>query len=386
MQCTYLQVVAPPDQQIHDTTVSPDNGATTMEDRIRYLEELVVAQMKASSSSQIADGHPNEISPSALTNSAGCFSVDGSQSSYVDGTHWTAIIDSIADLREIVTNGGEPMNVDMQHRSIWEQPDLVLGGQFPADERAAILAALPTKPVADRLVAKFFSAVEVASLLIHGPTFLRDYEAFWVNHTGSSIVWIGLLFAMLCLAKQYVPAEEGGHDVLPLEICTLREKVIHCLIQGDYVKTGPNVIETLLLYMHIEYLIVQDAHNRPWVVFGTIARLALRMGYHRDPTVFSQQHHTPLQIEMRRRVWIVVKMLDVVVATHFGLPRMLNDIYSDAVEPRNLLDEDLHESMAHLPPSRPESVQTAVQYYVTKNRVCGQKGPDTLFRSHQDRL
>ena len=42
---------------------------------------------------------------------------------------------------------------------------------------------------------------------------------------------------------------------------------------------------------------------------------------------------------------------------------------SDTAEPHNLLDEDIHEDMHELPPARPESIRTPVQYFVAKNRL-----------------
>ena len=188
-------------------------------------------------------------------------------------------------------------------------------------------------------------------------------------------MWIGLLFAIMACGVLYREFSTGDisqlyHDpTSEVQILTqlYREKTVQCLLLGTYTKSPPYTLEALLLYLHVEYLCTQGSQVGLWLLFGLMVRLALRMGYHRDGSHFTRL--TPFQAEMRRRTWAVVTQLDVVASNQIGLPRMVREADSDTAEPRNLLDDDLSEGMTELPPARPESMQTPVQYFVAKNKL-----------------
>ena len=189
-------------------------------------------------------------------------------------------------------------------------------------------------------------------------------------------MWLGLLFAMMCLAlqhQQFSPVVSGQNLYVPSAadanqlIAQYREKTIQCLVMDNYLRCLPRTIETLILYMNVEYLRSEDSQVEVWVLFGMIVRLALRMGYHRDASHFPRI--SPFQAEMRRRVWASIIQLDIVGSTHFGLPRMVKESQSDTEEPHNLLEEDIHEYMTEAPPERPATTETPIQYFVVKNRL-----------------
>ncbi|KAJ9364967.1 hypothetical protein DTO280E4_1262 [Paecilomyces variotii] len=91
----------------------------------------------------------------------------------------------------------------------------------------------------------------------------------------------------------------------------------------------------------------------------------MRMGYHRDPS-----HYPEISIfhgELRRRAWILIRHMDIVVSSWVGLPRLVDSRHADTRPPRNLLDQDLDENMTELPPSRPE--EGAVSYATMKTDI-----------------
>lgn len=62
-----------------------------------------------------------------------------------------------------------------------------------------------------------------------------------------------------------------------------RTRVADCLIHADYTLPHEYLIETLVLHLYGEYAASRDANSSVWVLIGMISRLAMRMGYHRDP-------------------------------------------------------------------------------------------------------
>jgi hypothetical protein len=182
-------------------------------------------------------------------------------------------------------------------------------------------------------------------------------------------MWIWLLLAMMCVAILYEQFssneaaalfhQESTPDPRHL-ISAYREKVIQCLILAKYTKGFPCTIETLILYMHAEYVRSEDTQVGCWVLLGIGIRLALRIGYHMDGSQFPRI--SLFNAEIRRRIWLVIFMLKVFTSAQVGLPRMLKDSQYDTTEPRNLLDDDFYESMAELPDGMPDTVQTPLQF------------------------
>ena len=146
-----------------------------------------------------------------------------------------------------------------------------------------------------------------------------------------------------------------------------KQKTVQCLVLGRYTKAGPFVLETLILYLAAELFLCDDAEFGIYILHGMIINLATRMGYHRDPRHFPEL--TAVDGEIRRRVWSTVRQIDVTISTQMGLPLKVKAHQTDTDEPRNLLDSDLDEDLAELPPSRPETEVTAMLYSLAKRRT-----------------
>ena len=128
------------------------------------------------------------------------------------------------------------------------------------------------------------------------------------------------------------------------------------MILANYTKTPPYTIEAFLLYFGTEFVRSVDSQFSVYMLVGMIVRLCFRMGYHRDPSRFP--NISPYRGELRRRKWLVVMSLDLITSAQAGLPRMIMPFMHDTQEPRNLDEDDLHEDMLELPPSRPETELT----------------------------
>lgn len=213
-------------------------------------------------------------------------------------------------------------------------------------------------------------------MLLHRPTFLREYDQFWENPAQTPIMWIGLLYGVFSIACRFQSIlEEQNYPVPdPTEITfssakmdVYREKVVQCLILANYAKCPPYTIETFLSYFVLEYLRSRDTQFGTWIIVGMLVRTAFRMGYHREPSRFPNV--SPFKAEMRRRIWAMIVQLDLMSSVQIGLPRMIQPSMHDVKEPRNLTDDDLDEKMTELPPSRPDTESTAMLYTVIRNRV-----------------
>ncbi|KAI0834355.1 putative fungal-specific transcription factor [Hypoxylon sp. FL0890] len=381
-----------------ETTAVP-----SLHNRIVYLERLVKSLMPdpQAAGNQTIGGlppppdsgrmhDPANTSPADTLmeerSEAGSMRLSASEVRYVGGDHWAAILDSIADLKD---HFDQEENIRLADTPDQAQDDsgndpvgrprsphaLLLYGCRRANSRAEILAALPPKSAVDRYISRFFNRLDlVASSAVHGPTFVREasmnYEAFWANPAGaSSIIWVGLLFSMICLALLSSDSTDMYHggEAQQLQIDLYREKIVQCLLMGEYTKSAPYGLETLINYVYIEFMLGIDAGKDIWFLLALEVNLAMRMGYHRDPSHFSGI--SPLQAEMRRRLWATVLLGDTLISSQMGMPCMISSAQYDTAEPRNLNDDDLDENMAELPPSRPETEYTTTLGIIARRRI-----------------
>ena len=148
---------------------------------------------------------------------------------------------------------------------------------------------------------------------------------------------------------------------------TFRNLMAQCLTLADYTKPWPYLIEALMFHLHGDFTQTREADVSIWVLVGVIARLAMRMGYHRDSKAFP--NITPFQGEMRRRVWTLVRVCDLLFSFQVGLPSMLRTSDSDTEIPQNLYDDDLEEDCKALPAPRPPNEPTPISYLITKARL-----------------
>jgi hypothetical protein len=185
-------------------------------------------------------------------------------------------------------------------------------------------------------------------------------------------MWIGLLFSMICLACLTTDTFDAEVEHLTLQIDLYREKIVQCLVLGEYTRTGPYVLQTVINYVYIEFCLRTDADQDTWYLMALEINLAMRMGYHRDPSHFPGI--SPFQGEMRRRLWATVLMGDTLVSNQMGMPRMISDWKWDTAEPRNLNDTDFDEQSVDLPPSRPLTEYTNSIGLIARRRILAALG------------
>ena len=182
---------------------------------------------------------------------------------------------------------------------------------------------------------------------------------------------LGQLFATLGLAMQSYhrlgdePPEFQGKSFN--FACKYRALTAQCLLLADFTKPVNHMIETLVLHLNSEFTKCRDSEVAIWVLAGMIVRLAMRMGYHRDPKHFPNL--TPFQGEIRRRVWTFVRQSDTLFSFQMGLPSMIRQGDCDTELPRNLYDDELDEDVKVLPSSRPMNEATPISFMIAKGKM-----------------
>lgn len=315
---------------------------------------------------------------STLTSDFGHMRLQKNMSSYVESDHWSAILDEINDLKHMVNEKAERYH-DLAEEEMQTLPgaDLFFLQTYPTT-KLDIISALPPRPVVDSMIAKYFKAADMPiTLIIHRRVFFKQYERFWQDPLGTPTIWITILFGMMFIVSYgtlkgsvgHTPVDEGTLLEYQTIALTARERMIQCLRLGNYMKGTPHTIEALLTLLQTEHLTAKgdEAQQGCWQLVGTIIRVALKMGYHRDGSHFPEI--SPFEAEMRRRIWYMLIQMDIASASQVGLPRAIKEAQCDTAEPRSLFDDDFDDTTTVLPPARPFNEHTLSQFLIYKSRI-----------------
>ncbi|KAF3014594.1 hypothetical protein E8E15_004107 [Penicillium rubens] len=356
------------------------SSPTLVQDRLHHLENLVKSLAQNQRSEPDIDF--NAVQPKSRADSdrdaalvpvdTGTLVVKNEGTSYIDGANWRAILEEINDVKECLDEDGENSDDEGVEVDPYDDPSpVLLLGHGPPVSKEEVLMDIPPRSIADRLVSRFLKTSEPARVLIHVPTFQKEYEEFWLRPADKSFTWISLLYSIMTLSLSLY---YRGSEPLPSSMADpmkswaiFRKRSSQCLIQANYIAPGRYKGEALFLYSLTEFYRTQDSHIGMSYLLGMTIRLTMRMGYHRDP-----RHYPMLSAmdgEMRRRLWALLVQLDTLVSFSVGVPRTIQPWQYDTELPSNLLDTDFDETSVQLPPERPSNEGTDCTYTRAKSHI-----------------
>ncbi|KAJ5895080.1 hypothetical protein N7495_006771 [Penicillium taxi] len=211
--------------------------------------------------------------------------------------------------------------------------------QFLTDPAPDLLNEIPSREICDDLVQYYLRTLGFMYRVIHVPTFYQEYESFWKTPTSASKGFIMKLLLILAIGSVFYcnpgPVNELG---LPIYLWI---HAVQCWLSGSSQKETMNLtglqVHCLLIICRQAYAIEKDSS---WISAGTLLRLAIRQGFHRDPSHFPSLSF--FECEMRRRIWAVVLELNVTLSIDVAMPPLLSSDDFDTSPPSNLDDEDFH--------------------------------------------
>ncbi len=178
-----------------------------------------------------------------------------------------------------------------------------------------------------------------------------------------------MLFSALYIGSQNHEAsdQENMGSSNSAARATFFKRAGQALVAGRYQKAKPYSVEAVLLYGVCKYLQKEEQDNDAWMIIGISTRLAMKMGYHRDPSNLT--NISPFAGEMRRRTFFILEAFDLLLSFQAGLPAIIHEEECDTEAPGNLFDTDFDEDCKALPPSRPPTDLTPMLYYRYKSRL-----------------
>ncbi|KFY08118.1 hypothetical protein V492_06517 [Pseudogymnoascus sp. VKM F-4246] len=112
----------------------------------------------------------------------------------------------------------------------------------------------------------------------------------------------------------------------------------HALAKADFL----NVSDIVLVQAFVIFLLLVRRHDSPrfvWMMTGLAIRMAQALGLHRDGSHF--EHLTPYEVELRRRTWWAVCLLDMRASEDQGTELSTPSSSFDTKLPSNINDADI---------------------------------------------
>ncbi|KAI1480465.1 fungal-specific transcription factor domain-containing protein [Daldinia eschscholtzii] len=261
-----------------------------------------------------------------------------------------------SDIRELFLNIQKVhKTLQDEHRKVTAPITVFVDSVTPIQKRMADV--LPSRTVCDTLLGIYLKGSETIYRVLHIPSFMRQYNEYWEGKPQHD-AFLPQLLSILCVGYRYLGVGKGQyHDREGIHIPTAS-----CLVRAwlDGLR-GKQLVEFTTLQAEILQLMAQRMINpqnqESWTHLGLIVRMAMTMGFHRDPSEFSQKI-PPFWAEQRRKLWYTILELDVHMSMQCNLPCCIRETDFTCQPPRNLNDEDIHPDIEQLPPPKPVDQDT----------------------------
>jgi ribosomal protein L37AE/L43A len=154
---------------------------------------------------------------------------------------------------------------------------------------------LPPKHLADHLISLYRGSVHLYAPHLHMPTFMQEYEDLYRigNFERSRHIWVALFYAVLAcgtlMDSRPMNTSEESEGAQYLKRCMDSMNTWTDELTLDHVRMS------LLISI---YFVEVNLRSPAWVWLGAAVRISQDLGLNYDPATYS-----PLDTEMRRRVW-----------------------------------------------------------------------------------
>jgi hypothetical protein len=188
----------------------------------------------------------------------------------------------------------------------------------PGEKHQPNPLALPTESYTARLIELFFNET---GLLF--PFIQKDYIISTYNHarsrgmTGVRKTFLCLVHSILAMAAHI--AEDAKTNS---EAETYYQRAYAIQFQTDFRHTNVEIVQSLLIM--IQYRQGTQKSDETWVLLGRAVRIALQLGLHSKETALNL---SPVEMEVRKRVWYNCVILDRVLSMTFGRPQTISKAY-----------------------------------------------------------
>ncbi|GAB1217515.1 hypothetical protein ATERTT37_006754 [Aspergillus terreus] len=208
---------------------------------------------------------------------------------------------------------------------------------------------IPHRRVADELVDLYLSTFETTYRILHVPTFLEQYQAYWSDPGTPDMVFIAKLLALMAASSCFFgPTTRLNEKETLHSAATGWILAVQSWIASTFVSSAIN-FDLLQIQCILMIARQSDAADGDlvWISCGSVFRSAMTLGLHRSPSRFTKV--TKFWAEMRRRLWATILELELQSSMDGGMPSCLDLDEFDCEPPSGYDDADLTEDMTEYP-------------------------------------
>ncbi|KAJ4211738.1 hypothetical protein NW759_012338 [Fusarium solani] len=319
---------APPRPRVKPTSQDLQERLTKCE---ALLQQYAVAGSSRRSSSQLEDDITKGISNDHCLNVS---EAAGNQTRRpADGELWVTLNDEIHKMKKII---------EEDHPEAFIHED-----DAPHNLSEYFSPSCSETPQLDpvtvfKLWQIFLDRVNPLIKIIHAPSVQALIVSAAADMTLIPLDQQALMYSIIGLAVLALWSDElagilGEDKTREGVLQEMLKSVSAVLVRFDSLKRYNMVVLQALVHTSI-ILMGQCNKHASWVLLGSLVRIAMSMGYHRDGT---RLHLSPFETEMRRRIWWQIVMYDIKLGIDCGLTYSCIPKRFDTRQPLNLNDVDL---------------------------------------------
>ncbi|ROV94335.1 hypothetical protein VMCG_08658 [Cytospora schulzeri] len=300
---------------------------------------------------------------------------DHGKTRYVSSAFWSKITDELDELRnetQRLTDGesddsddGESIIAAVNNRSGGDHHAFVLGYRS-ADVDLRSLHPLPSQ--IPYMWQVYQENVDPIVKILHIPTTTKLINQTRKNLDSLTPENEALMFAIYFAAITSMDEDDVKQNFgveRPKLISQYRFALEQALAKAEFLVSS----ELVVLQAFILFLVLVRRHDDTrfcWTLTGLAIRIGQSMGLHRDGLSFPGL--TPLEIEMRRRLFWALCILDLRSAEDQGTDLTIVDRAFDTEFPLNINDSDISEETTELP--QPRQGITEMTFSLSRYETC----------------
>ncbi|CAI7663288.1 unnamed protein product [Penicillium pancosmium] len=349
-------VVPEVDPQQHSLSSSSNNHLTllALSDRIQNVEQRLAELSQARPAPSAVTGDKSLTIPSVIPrlrhnpmkvklfpSSHWLHTAEKFRVSHVgDSDVELTFVDTKAELADSV-NEIRNLRLTMKNEQVPQMDDPV----------PQILSTMPARAICDRLVNHYMRTFELIYRCFHIPTFWAEYEQYFSQ---SQLVVTNFAIKLgLVLAIGSVFSNDDD-KVIQRSRRTWIQAAQYWMV-GPSEKTTNNLDGIQIFCLLLVSRQITLVGRSPWLSESGLLRVAMAMGLHRDPQLFSL---SPFQAGIRTRLWTTVLELVIHGSMDCSIPLLLSSNDFDDHMPLNVSDADLDSTSKQSPSPQPLTSHT----------------------------
>ncbi|KAJ5682241.1 hypothetical protein N7462_005406 [Penicillium macrosclerotiorum] len=281
--------------------------------------------------------------------------INDTQSYYVSNVLWASLGGEIEELKDLLQTSQEHESDDDDSFPVSQDLDSVVS----LSPNAAIMGFQALAPSMKPWYPHLSQSVILLEIfktnvlpmvhIFHVPTLERTYWDALASPDELDCSNEALLFSIWYTAVISMEPEQCEHVLTLSRAVALKHyqfAVQQAIARADLLNTQSIVLLQAVI-MFLSGLRNEDASRTTWSLTALVSHIARAMGLHRDGAAFGLR---PLDVEIRRRVWWHICLLDIRSSEYHGFEPIIHESTFDTRLPLNVNDVDLTPEMINAPP------------------------------------